>query len=781
MTNDARQVRIGRDANDNVIITGDSNVVIFQTARVLEPEGPAAVPEIGPNPYKGLAAFQEKDANFFFGREELIKHLRAKFGELHEPQPGAKPLPRILPILGPSGSGKSSVVRAGLIPELAREPLPGRQSSHVALMSPGAHPLEALAAVLARVVADEDAAVRKVREFVEELKIRNEQGGYDGLRRIVAALRDIDVSPLILFVDQFEEIYSHCDDAQERERFVENLLTAAADRSGHTAIILTLRTDFIGQTIHQEEFNQVISTQGVIVPVMKREELRSAIAEPARHAGHPLDDATVELLISETRGREGVLPLLQFALTRIWEGMARGVKPSDTLREIGGVGGALAREAQRLYDSLQSDADKAIARRAFLRLIRVGKDIPTTRRTLKVQELVGQGEDSNHVKAVLNRFAAPGARIITLSAEPDGTEIARLTHEALIDNWAQLQEWIKADYDDLLFQYRLEEASQYWDVQKRAPGLLWRSPDLDRLTAFRARDENSLTPVQIAFHEKSKKEARKARLLNIAFVSIVGVLLVSTAVALFIVFIKPVPHPANTNGNTNTRPSIPSSGNNNPSANVRVLTPLTGDNNGIDITYYQGRVDWSKLDKSKIKFVFLRAGVGTKKDRGFERNWQGYKAVGILRGAYHIYSFENGAKEQATAFLQALGADVGELPPVLDLEPSLAHTTLPDAATLAAAVKIWLDVVEHRTGRKPIIYAYKAFWDEHLTAEFGGYPLWIGSYSSSEPSLPKGWNRWTFWQYSQSGTVDGISGPINLNRFNGSEVELQRFANAQRH
>jgi hypothetical protein len=297
-------------------------------------------------------------------------------------------------ILGPSGSGKASVARAGLIPELASRLIPGYESPRVVIFTPGAHPLESLATVLARITIRDEMPVAKAREFVEHL-----------------------------------------------------------------------------------------------------------------------DDATVELLINETKGRDGVLPLLQFALTRIWEGMAQGVAPAETPRQIGGVGGALAVEAQKLYDGLNSDTDKGLARRAFTKLVRVGKDIPTVPRTVTMNDLVARGDNVRRVREVLECFASRGARILTLSANAEGTETVKITHDALIEHWTQLGEWIKAAYDDLLFQYRLEDAADYRKDQGRPRDLLWRSANLDRLGAFHERAGYGMTDIQMEFLEASNQAVRRRRIL----------------------------------------------------------------------------------------------------------------------------------------------------------------------------------------------------------------------------------------------------------------------------
>ncbi len=524
---EGRDIKVERDAIGNTMISGDGNVVIVQASRSIEYTEAKPSP-IGPNPYKGLSAFNENDSDRFFGRETLTVELWQKFRALHEPAPGAEPPIRLLPILGPSGSGKSSLARAGLIPELARRPLPGFEAPRVAIFTPGAHPCDALGAVLARVATDDAAPVAKAREFADELRRANPEGEFDGLRRIAEALPNIAQSPLIVLVDQFEEIYSLCDNADERRALIRNLLNASHDRAARVSVILTLRSDFLGATIRIPKLNQIISRQGVIVPVMSEEELRRTISEPAAHAGHPLEDATIELLVSEIEGRQGALPLLQFVLTRIWEGLGQGVTPGETMRRLGGVGGAIAGEAQQLYNEL-SDKDKEIARRAFLSLVQLGEGARDTRRRAPISEIVAEGEDANHVLDVLRAFARPGERLITLSAESGNEVSAEVTHEALFEHWTSLQGWLVESRDQLRFHHRLAEAAKEWDTAKRPNGSLWRPPALDLLEDHYAKAKKDLTETQVAFYKASRRQHRRAQWLRRGAVAGLGLLFVAAA------------------------------------------------------------------------------------------------------------------------------------------------------------------------------------------------------------------------------------------------------------
>ncbi|WP_414587918.1 ATP-binding protein [Scytonema sp. PCC 10023] len=209
-----RSIRIEKDAISSAIISGDGNKVViyqYQQERQLNEEKVSTIGEIGPNPYKGLLAFLEVDGDRYFGREKQIEKLWNLFRTLHENTSQTEAPLRLLPILGPSGSGKSSLARAGLIPELARRPLPGKSQARVAVLVPGTHPVEALATVLARVATNDQTPVAKTREFAQELKQTSSNTTdtiiYDGLRRIANVLPEIAVSPLVVLVDQFEEVY----------------------------------------------------------------------------------------------------------------------------------------------------------------------------------------------------------------------------------------------------------------------------------------------------------------------------------------------------------------------------------------------------------------------------------------------------------------------------------------------------------------------------------------------------------------------------------------------
>jgi hypothetical protein len=287
------------------------NVYLAQTAAAAEAAPAAAIkPGYRPSPYKGLRYFDERDSDHFFGREELIsERLWPRFLELCLPRLGATGL-RILPVLGPSGSGKSSLVRAGLIPELARQPIEPYEGPRVAVLTPGTRPLEALARVLARIAAGDPVSEAKTREYAAELALANQRGQHDGLRRIADSLPDIDVSRLVVIVDQFEEAYvtpAAEDERQafepDRDAFIGSLINAACDRSGHVSVVLAMRSDFFGATARHDELHQHLARHELLVPALSQGELESAIRQPAIRAGHPLPEVVVQLLVEQTLGR----------------------------------------------------------------------------------------------------------------------------------------------------------------------------------------------------------------------------------------------------------------------------------------------------------------------------------------------------------------------------------------------------------------------------------------------------------------------------------------------
>ena len=456
-------------------------------------------------PYRGLSAFREEDEQYFFGRDAYA----AKLVEAVQQSP-------FVAVIGASGSGKSSLVFAGLIPQLRRQ-LPSSEGLHelpsweglgvgtwqIATLRPLTNPFYEMASALFPMLDPEANEIETMRQ-IEQLTaaLQAAEITLAGIVRRIA--RKSSASRLLIAIDQFEELYAP-ENAATCRTIIEQLSQLIADTSLPVSVVITLRSDFLGQANSQPDFSHLIADNNLLVPAMNADELRAAIAEPAQKAGQPLSAEVVDLLIEQTKKREGALPLLEFALTQIWQGMAQGVEPAETLKQIGGVGGALANKAKELFDSL-TPAEQQIARRAFLAMTRLGEGTNDTRRRTALAEMVSHQDAPDNVRNMLRLFAQPGARLLTLAEDT-----AEITHEALFEHWDALKQWIDGNRDDLRFLRQVNDAAQHWDAQGRPDGSLWRSPNLDLLQAFHTRAAVEMTALQVTFFQESERKEKQTR------------------------------------------------------------------------------------------------------------------------------------------------------------------------------------------------------------------------------------------------------------------------------
>ena len=356
-------------------------------------------------PFKGLAAFEAADADYFCGRERLVADLVARLV-------GAP----LLGVVGPSGSGKSSVVRAGLLPALASGTLPGSEDWPLVVMRPGEHPV----AELDRVSADLD----------------------DGRRFVLA-------------VDQFEEMFTACRDEFERGRFAARLAKLAQGGEGAT-VVAALRADFYGRCAAYPELARLLAANQVLVGAMRHVELRSAIVEPAERAGLFVEPELADALVADVERQPGALPLLSTALLELWQRRDGTRLRLATYEDTGGVLGAVARLAEDAFRQLDA-SQQALARTVLLRLAEVEPEGGVERRRLPLAELEATGDGA--AAGVIAQLA--DARLLTISS---GT--VEFAHEALLREWPRLRDWVEADREDLKVHRNLSAAEQDWT----APG-----------------------------------------------------------------------------------------------------------------------------------------------------------------------------------------------------------------------------------------------------------------------------------------------------------------------
>ena len=194
---------------------------------------------------------------------------------------------------------------------------------------------------------------------------------------------------------------------------------------------------------------------------------------------------------------------------------------------------------------------------------------------------------------------------------------------------------------------------------------------------------------------------------------------------------------------------------------------------GIDVSHFQGTIDWGQVAQAGKAFSFVKATEGlTYVDPQFHANWAGAKAAGILRGAYHFYEPGDDPRQQAEFFLDTVKPVSGDLPPALDIEVSKGQS----AGEIVQGIQEWLSTVQEALGVTPLLYTDRSFWNTLGTKEFGGYPLWIAEYSVATPVLPEGWTSWAFWQFSESGAASGVHGSLDLDVFQGGLEDLRRLA-----
>ena len=475
-------------------------------------------------PYKGLARFEASDAGFFFGRERLVAELVTHLV-------GAG----LVGVVGPSGSGKSSLVRAGLLPAVQEGVLPGSDRWRQLILRPGGHPMAELA----------DAAGR-----------RDTAGGSDGSATTHASGKAGQASPpgpatgawvwralageerLLLVVDQFEEVFTTCRDEGERSAFLAALTEAAwADR--HVTVVVAIRADYYGHCAADPDLAGLLAANHVLVGAMRQDELRRAIELPAHRAGLRLERGLSAAMVEEVADQPGGLPLLSCALLESWQHRQGRTMTLAAYHQAGGVRGAVARVAERAWQQLDSD-QQAVARRILLRLAGPGEGEAVVRRRVPLSEFTASQDE--RAMQVLDVLA--DQRLLTTSQ--DSVEVA---HEALLREWPRLRGWLEEDVQGRALHRHLITTSHDWDQGGRDPGELYRGARLtgtlewagdhdadlnqlerEYLDASRAAAEQEMAEARRRADQEAQRarhEARISRRLRAALAGLAAVLLLA--------------------------------------------------------------------------------------------------------------------------------------------------------------------------------------------------------------------------------------------------------------
>jgi signal transduction histidine kinase len=465
--------------------------------------GVPSVPIISPesdfeprNPYKGLRAFTGKDRGDFFGRDKLITELIEALKENTDTN-------RFLAIVGASGSGKSSVVMAGLLPRLQENALPGsRNWVYLDPVLPGAQPLESLAVILA------DALKISTSDVLKDLDTSSR--GLHLLSRRLTKERD---SRLVLLVDQFEELFTQTTDADERSHFIELLVTAATVPAGQTIVLITLRADFYDRPMNYPELGKLLEKRAKSVLPMDIDDLREVIEKPATLPDVQLEfeSGLVSDLLFEVYGQPGALPLLQFTLDQLVEKRQGRLLALFAYKELGGVKGALARHAESTYQQLPSHQHRELTRALFLRLIEPGTtEQDTTRRRAYKNEIVTANPKETEIFNQLVKIFV-SARLLTINLFSE-TPTIEVSHEALIREWGLLGDWLRTARDDVRLQQIISRDTQEWIRHGQRSDDLYRGAKLSEAKDWSRRNTPSseeLHFIQAAVSEQEIEEQRE--------------------------------------------------------------------------------------------------------------------------------------------------------------------------------------------------------------------------------------------------------------------------------
>jgi WD40 repeat protein/tRNA A-37 threonylcarbamoyl transferase component Bud32 len=471
----ASRAAAGRSGLSEVEAELAGRVVDLQLAREQEralstPATPTRVAAEGICPFKGLASFEPVDADYFFGRERLVAELVARLVGVG-----------FLGIVGPSGSGKSSVLRAGLLPALAGGVLPGSEGWRRVLLRPGEHPLEELRRVLV-------------------------SGAKDPLAEALGALPD--EGRLLLAVDQLEELFTACRSEAERVAFAQTLARVAADPEGRAVVVVALRADFYGRFAAYPGLAELLGANHALVGPMQASELRRAVELPAGRVGLRVEPELTDALVDDVEGEPGALPLLSTALLELWQKRGDETLTLPAYRESGGVHGAVARLAESTYDRIP-DERKPIVRALMLRLVGEGEgDMPVRRRAPLAELDLERNED---VAAVLATLVEN--RLVTV-----GEGAVEVAHEALLREWPRLRGWIEEDAEGRRLHRHITQAAGEWDTSGRDQGELYRGARLAAALDWSTDHIFELNELEREFvaesREASAKETKRVKRTN---------------------------------------------------------------------------------------------------------------------------------------------------------------------------------------------------------------------------------------------------------------------------
>jgi len=458
-------------------------------------------------PFRGLEVFREEHAKFFFGRESVVQRLQHYLQD-H----------RFLAVIGPSGSGKSSVVQAGLIPALKKSR--GQRAEGIAqinssspsalrpplysLFTPQDDPIRELAIALRPLMTPPPLTSGVIIEALMKNEKQLEYIGRD-------ICQNAGEAKLLLVIDQFEEVFTQTADEQKRQRFFDSLLNTVEAANSPTFIVLTMRSDFLGKCAAYADLNTFIIDHLFQIGPMSLKELHEAIEEPAQRVGLEFEKGLVEIILRDASGAPGELPLIEHALLELYERRSGNQLTQAAYEEIGGISGALAKRAEAEFARLTSAQQEILRKMFVLRLIQPGEGTEDTRRRATKEELLAAGGNAKEAEAVLQQWT--NARLLTTTRDEEKKqEIVDVAHETLIRTWPKVQDWLKDERENTRLIGQLRQAAAEWQRAAESPDYLYTGAQLVRVEELQQHYAEDLTALEKRFIQAGI--AQRERLLQ---------------------------------------------------------------------------------------------------------------------------------------------------------------------------------------------------------------------------------------------------------------------------
>jgi serine/threonine protein kinase len=471
------------------------------------------------SPYAGLSSFQEADADRFFGRTREIAAIVNRIQD--------RPL---IAVVGPSGTGKSSFVRAGLVPVLKRS----GTAWEALVIRPGRHPLSALASTVAPLMSSSTTVEEDVQEQQRLVERLYTEPGYVG--SVLRSRARRQKRKILVFIDQFEELYTLVPDARERLAFTACLTGIADDATSPIRVILSIRSDFLDRVPEDEQFMAELAQGLFFLTSPSREGLRDALVQPAEMAGYQFETpALVDNMMEHLEATQGALPLLQFAATQLWESRDKKnqLLTVSAYKSMGGIAGALASHADNVLAGM-STQERALVRALCLRLVTPER----TRALVAADELRELTKDTAEMQRLIDHLVQARLLVVQTGGGATGATV-EIVHESLIHSWPTLKRWLDEGQEDSAFLEQLRHAARQWQVNNLDTNLLWRGELVGEAERFQRRFRGELPKLQRDFLAAVSAQAKKGRRLRSALVAgsttFLVLLVIAAAVALVVI------------------------------------------------------------------------------------------------------------------------------------------------------------------------------------------------------------------------------------------------------